>query len=222
MTDMLKDNGGKDLGGYLSLGDGKPGKPSVVVIHEWWGLNDQIRGVADRFAKEGFTAFASDLYRGKLATDAETAKQYSNALDWKQAVDDVRHAVQALSARDPKTRVGVVGFCMGGAVALASAAGIPELAACVAFYGIPDSSKADLTRIKGKVLGHFAKDDGWVTPAKADALVKSLKKAKVPVEAHSYDASHGFFNETREGVYSAENAKLAWERTVAFFKATLK
>src|SRR5438046_122694 len=178
--------------GYLNAGDGKPGKPSVVVIHEWWGLNDQIRATADRFAKEGFVAYAPDLFEGKVAslTDSATAQRYAEELDWGKALDEVRQAVATLRARDPRTQVGVTGFCLGGAVSLAAASAIPEIKACVPFYGIGD--KLDARKIKAKVMGHFASRDGWVTPARVDALEKSLQAAGVPFTVHRYDADHAF------------------------------
>ena len=219
MSDKLTDTVGKDVLGYFNAGDGKTGKPSVIVIHEWYGLNDQIRGVADRYVREGFVAFAPDLYQGKLATDDATAEKYMKGLDWARAVEDIRHAVQALVARDAKTRVGITGFCMGGAVALAAAAAVPELAACVPFYGIPE--KADYAKMKAKVQGHFANKDGWITPAKVDALEKTLKGAGVPVEVFRYDAGHAFMREGGKA-YSPDDAKKAWERAVSFLKASLK
>src|SRR4051812_26243623 len=204
---------GKPLPGFLNASAGK-GKPAVVIVHEWWGLNDQIRGVADRYAKEGFVAFAVDLYHGKVARTEEEAEALMQAMDWGRAVADVRAAVEALQARDPGAKVGITGFCMGGAVALAAAANIPALAAVVPFYGIPPD--VDLTKIRGKVQGHYANIDNWCSPDRVDALEKTLRDGGVSVEIHRYDAQHAFFNEKRKEVHSPENAQRAWGRAVAF------
>jgi len=220
-TTKLTGSDGKELPGYLSEAPAGNARGAVLLIHEWWGLNGHIRDVADRLAQEGFTVFAVDLYRGKVAKDAATAQQYLNALDWKQAGEDLRWAAQTLRQRKPGTKVGVTGFCMGGAVAIFAAARDPEIAACVPFYGIPGEDKVDVATIRAPVLGHFAKNDDWCTPDRVDALEKKLKGANVPVEIHRYDAQHAFFNDTRPEVYSKQNAETAWKRTVDFLRAKL-
>ncbi|HEX8700915.1 MAG TPA: dienelactone hydrolase family protein, partial [Myxococcaceae bacterium] len=113
---------GKELLGSLSEAPGGKARGAVILIHEWWGLNEHIREVADRLAREGFTVFAADLYRGKVAQDEATAQQYLNSMDWKQAGEDLQRAADALRQRQPGTKVGVTGFCMGGAVSLFAAA----------------------------------------------------------------------------------------------------
>jgi carboxymethylenebutenolidase len=212
---------GKELLGYLSEAPGGKARGAVLLIHEWWGLNAHIRDVADRLAREGFTVFAVDLYQGKVAGDAATAQQYLSAMDWKQAGEVLQRAADALRQRNPGTKVGVTGFCMGGAVSLFAAARDPQLAACVPFYGIPGDDKVDVTRIRAPVLGHFAQEDDWCSPDRVDALEKKLKGANVPVELHRYEAQHAFFNDTRPNVYSKPNAELAWKRTVEFLHARL-
>jgi carboxymethylenebutenolidase len=209
----------KGIPGYLNDSAGK-GKPAVIVVHEWWGLNAQIRGVADRFAKEGFIAFAADLYHGQLATDDATAGKLMQSMDWKVAEQDLRAAVSELKAREPNEKIGITGFCMGGAVSLFAAARIPEIAACVPFYGIPPDPQA-LKGIKAKVQGHFANIDNWCSPDRVDALEQLLKSSGVSVEIHRYDAQHAFFNEERKQVHSPENARKAWERTIAFLRNNL-
>jgi carboxymethylenebutenolidase len=220
-TTTLTGTDGKELPGYLSEPQGGSSSGSVMLIHEWWGLNAHIRGVADRLAREGFTVFAVDLYRGKVATDAATAQQYMSEMDWKQAGEELHRAAAALRQRKPGTKVGVTGFCMGGAVSLFAAAMDPEIAACVPFYGIPGEDRVDVTKIRAPVLGHFAKHDDWCTPDRVDALEKTLQGAGVPVELHRYDAKHAFFNDTRPEVYSKEDAETAWRRTVEFLRAKL-
>ncbi|KFE62280.1 dienelactone hydrolase family protein [Hyalangium minutum] len=218
---QLTGTDGKEVPGYLSEPSGGSSKGAVILIHEWWGVNEHIRGVADRLAREGFTVFAADLYGGKVAKDEATAQQYLNSMDWQQAGEVLRRAAEALRQRKPGTKVGVTGFCMGGAVALFLAAKDPEIAACVPFYGIPGDDKADVTKIRAPVLGHYAKIDNWCSPDRVDALEKKLKGANVPAEIHRYDAQHAFFNDTRPQVYSRDNAELAWKRTVEFFHAKL-
>jgi carboxymethylenebutenolidase len=215
---QLLDSNGRALPGYLNASAG-PGKPAVVVIHEWWGLNQQIRGVVDRLAKEGFITFAPDLYHGKLATDGASAAKLAGSLDWNRAAQDLKAAVGALGAREPGARVGIVGFCMGGAVALMGAAKLPELAACVPYYGIPDG--VDLSRIQAAVQGHFARHDDWCTPARVDELERTLRKAQVRSEIHRYDAAHAFANEARPEVHDPARAAEAWDRTVKFLRAHL-
>ena len=195
-----------------------PGSPSLVVIHEYWGLNEHIKDVARRLSREGFNVFAVDLYGGKVATDEAAATEFMTHLDWKVAVPLVGQVLSSLKQRDPKTKTGVLGFCMGGALAFACAAAFPTLSACVPFYGI--GLRFDATQIKAQILGHFALNDEWCSPPRVDALQQQLKDAKVPFEFHRYDAQHAFFNDTRK-VYSPENANLAWERTVQFLHTVL-
>lgn len=211
----------QELAGHLSEAPGGSARGAVVLIHEWWGLNGHIRGIADRLAREGFTVFAVDLYGGRVAKDAEEAEGLMNGLDWGRAVQDLRTATEALRQRSPGTRVAVMGFCMGGALTLLAAANDPQLDAAVPFYGIPPEGAADVTRIRAPVLGHFARHDDWCTPARVDALEKKLKGASVPAELHRYDAGHAFFNDTRPEVHSPENAATAWKRTVDFLHAKL-
>jgi carboxymethylenebutenolidase len=220
-TTKLSGTDGKEVPGTLREPAAGPAPGAVLLVHEWWGLNEHIRAVADRLVREGFTVFAVDLYGGKVAKDEASAEQYMNSMDWKQAGDVLKRASEALRQRKPGTKVGVMGFCMGGAVALAAAAKDPDIAACVPFYGIPGEDKADVTKIRAAVQGHFAKQDGWCSPERVDALEKKLKAAHVPTELHRYDAQHAFFNDTRPTVYSKTDAELAWKRTVAFLHTRL-
>jgi carboxymethylenebutenolidase len=220
-TTKLMGTDGSELLGYLSEAPGGKARGAVLLIHEWWGLNEHIRDVADRLAGEGLTVFAVDLYRGKVAKDAATAQQYLGAMDWKQAGEDLQRAADALRRRSPGTKVGVTGFCMGGAVSLFAAARDPEIAACVPFYGIPGDDKVDVTKIRGAVQGHFARQDDWCSPDRVDALEKKLQGANVRAEIHRYEARHAFFNDTRPDAYSKPDAELAWRRTVDFLHAKL-
>jgi carboxymethylenebutenolidase len=218
MAQLTKSDGSPVLG-FLDDSAG-PGAPAVILIHEWWGVNDQIRGVARKLAAEGFIAFAVDLFHGALAKDSTQAAAMMQALDGKRALADLHAAVQALLPRSGG-RLGVVGFCMGGAYALATAAHNPEVKAVVAFYGIPSPSLADVKRIQAKVLGHYASRDTFVSPERVDALKKTLSAAGVEATLHRYEADHAFANEKRPEVYAPVAAELAWKRTVAFLHEAL-
>jgi carboxymethylenebutenolidase len=201
--------------GYLN--DSAPeGRPALVIIHEWWGLNAHIRGVVDRFANEGYVTFAADLYRGKLPQTVAEAQKLVAEGDKAQWMADLEQAVTALLPR----KVGVVGFSMGAAFALSVAAQIPDVRACVAFYGVP-RPEVNLTKTQAKVLGHYVGNDAWVPSERLDQVEAELRRAGVPVTVHRYDAQHSFFDERRNDVHSPENAKVAWERTLAFLKDTL-
>lgn len=200
--------------GYLATaGQDRPG---VVVIQEWWGLNDQICGVADRFARAGFNALAPDLYHGRVTQDANEASHLMNGLDFPGAThQDIHGAVTHLQRIS--SQVGVMGFCMGGALTIAAAVHVPALSAAVCFYGIPPQEFADPANIRIPFQGHFATQDDWCVPSMVDALEATLQKTGVPAEIHRYAAAHGFFNERRGDVYDADAASQAWERMTVFF-----
>jgi len=213
---------GKTVTGYLAEPAAGSG-PGVVVIQEWWGLNDQIRGVANRLAEAGFVALVPDLYRGKSTVEAEEANHLMTNLDFGDAASqDVRGAVQHLKARCPK--VAVTGFCMGGALTVLTLANVPEVDAGVVWYGLPPLEYIDATRIKVPVLAHWATQDGAFPIANVDALEEKLRGAGVAYEGHRYLAQHGFANETAVGrgripitQYDAAWAQMAWDRTLRFF-----
>ena len=195
------------------LAEAGAARPAVIVIQEWWGLNAHIQQVADRFAAAGYTALAPDLYRGRLAADADEASHMMNTLDFADATrQDIAGALAFLSARGRK--VGVTGFCMGGALTIAAAVHLPGLSAASCFYGIPPAEFADPAKIAIPFQGHFANKDDWCTPALVDAL-----QARLPpgAEIHRYPADHAFFNDKRPEVYDAACAQLAWQRTLDFF-----
>lgn len=205
--------------GYLAEADSSEGlkRPGLILIQEWWGLNPQICGVAERFAAAGFTTLAPDLYRGRLAGNADEATHLKAGLDFADAAhQDLAGALSFL--RQHCAKVGVSGFCMGGALTIAAAVHLPELSAASCFYGISPAELADPALVKIPFQGHFANLDDWCTPAAVDAL-----QAKLPASAeiHRYAAQHGFFNEQRPEVYDAASAELAWNRTLAFFEKHL-
>jgi carboxymethylenebutenolidase len=195
--------------------------PAVVVIQEWWGLNEQIKAVAERVAKAGFRALVPDLYRGKVAANADEASHMMNGLDWGGAVrGDIAGAVALLGKKDQQ--VGVMGFCMGGALTILSSIQVPGLAAAACFYGIPPASVADPAEIRVPFQGHFATKDDWCSPAAVDGLRARLEAGEVDYELFSYEADHAFMNEARPEVYVAKAAALAYKRAFAFFDDHLR
>jgi carboxymethylenebutenolidase len=216
-------NGGK-ASGYLALPEGGTG-PGVIVIQEWWGLVPHITDVADRFASEGFVALAPDLYGGKKTTEPDEAGKEMMALRIPEATKDMSGAVDELVRRSGHNSVGVVGFCMGGGLALVLAAARPDaIAACVPFYGLipwPDAAP-DYSNMTASVLGHYAGKDGYFTPEAVRALEQQLKDLGKDVEMNVYEgADHAFFNDTRPEVYDAEASATAWRRTIEFFHSRL-
>ena len=207
--------------GYLAEAK-DPKAPGVVVIQEGWGLQGQIKGVCDRLAATGFTALAPDLYGGKVVPyhDSAAANAAMSSLDFKAATDEaVRGAVKHLAARGGK--VGLTGFCMGGAVTVIGAVHIPELSAAVCFYGIPPESVAAPKDIRVPLQAHFAAQDDWCTPAAVDAFEKKLKDAGKTYELYRYPGHHAFMNSDRKEVYDDASAKQAWDRAVSFFRRHL-
>jgi len=209
---------GGTVSGYLAQAPGSA--KYVVVIQEWWGLNEQIRGVCERFAAAGFSALAPDLYQGRVTSNPDEANHMMSGLDWVGATEqDVRGAVQYLKTRGG--RAAVMGFCMGGALTIIASVEIPDLDAAVCFYGIPPAEAADPKALRVPLQGHFANQDDWCTPAAVNALETTLKEARVSHELFRYDAQHGFFNEQRPDVHDAAASQLAWERTLRFLNAHL-
>ena len=212
---------GKPAQGYLAEAK-EPKAPGVVVIQEWWGLQGQIKAVCDRLAEAGFTALAPDLYEGKVVPyhDSAAANAAMSSLDFKRSTDEeVRGAVRHLAAGGAK--VGLTGFCMGGAVTVIGAVHIPELDAAVCFYGIPPEGVAAPKDIRVPFQGHFAQQDDWCTPAAVEAFEKKLQAAGKRYEIHRYPGHHAFMNSERREVHDAGSAQLAWDRCLAFFRKHL-
>ncbi|HEX3603946.1 MAG TPA: dienelactone hydrolase family protein [Steroidobacteraceae bacterium] len=219
---------GQSVDGYLAEPARGGNAPGIVVIQEWWGLNDQIKGVADRMAAAGYRALVPDLYRGKVALQAHEAEHLMNGLNFGDAAgQDVRGAVQHLkSIGCPK--VGVSGFCMGGALTLLSAVNVPELSAAVIWYGYPPLEYVDASKIKIPLMGHWAIQDTAFPIGKVDELEKKLRAAAAAFEFHRYDAKHAFANETSDSKnlaflkYDPKSAQLAWQRTMDFLGKHLR
>ena len=219
---------GKSVEGYLAEPAQGSSAPGVVVIQEWWGLNGQIKGVADRFAQAGYRALVPDLYRGKSTLDAKEAEHLMSGLNFGDAAgQDVRGAAQHLKASG-SGKVGVTGFCMGGALTLLGAVNVPEADACAAWYGFPPLEYIDPAKIKAPLLGHYATEDQFFPIAKVDELEKKLRDAGVKFEFHRYKAKHAFANEEANErklpplEYNPQAAEQAWKRTLEFFDRNLK
>ncbi|MBX9816604.1 MAG: dienelactone hydrolase family protein [Burkholderiaceae bacterium] len=212
---------GKPVQGYLAE-PAAANAPAIVVIQEWWGLNDQIKGVADRLAAAGYQALVPDLYRGKATVEEEEAHHLMTGLDFGDAAgQDIRGALQYLKARAPK--VGLTGYCMGGALTLLAAAS-PELDAAVVWYGCPPLDYIDASQIKIALQGHWATQDQFFKIETVDGLEAKLGAAGVHYEFHRYLAHHAFANETAVGPgriaatqYDPVWAQQAWDRTLRFF-----
>jgi len=219
---------GQSVNGYLAEPAQAATAPGMVVIQEWWGLNDQIKGVAERLAKAGYRALVPDLYRGKLALAANEAEHLMSNLNFGDAAgQDLRGAVQHLKSTG-SAKAGVTGFCMGGALTLLAAVNVPEANAAVAWYGFPPLEYIDASKIKAPLMGHYAIDDVPFPIAKVDELEKKLRDAKVKYEFHRYKAKHAFANEEADSKnlamlgYNREAAELAWKRTMEFLDRHLR
>jgi carboxymethylenebutenolidase len=201
-------------------GTGKAG--ALVVIQEWHGVNAQMRGKVDRFAKEGYLALSPDLYHGKVAANDDEAGKLMGALDWQRAVADIGDAVAHLRAHARSNgKVGVLGFCMGGALTFAAARHLDGLACAVPFYGLPQLALDEYAHIKAPISAHFAKQDDWAKASVAEDIQKKVRAGGGTMDLYVYDAGHAFMRETDPSKYDEAASKLAWERTLAFLKAHL-
>ena len=214
----FKAKSGAASSGEIALPEGTAKAPGLVLVQEWWGVNDHIRSLADRFAKQGFVVLAPDLYHGVVTKDAGEAGKLMQELDGKRAMDDIAGAVAALLAH-PRVngKVGITGFCMGGAYTLAATSAISEIGAAVAFYGIPPAERMDFAKMKAPILAHVAVRDQWVSPPKMAEVKKGVDAHHGSMKVEVYEADHAFVNDTRPEVYAPEAAKLALERSYAFF-----
>ncbi len=214
-------NGGT-CAGYLAKPGGGDKGAGVVVIQEWGGLVGHIKEVADRFASEGYHALAPDLYHGAVATEPDEAGKMLMALNVEQAAKDMRGAIAHLRELTGKP-VGIVGFCMGGALSLFAACDNPDsVAACADFYGGHPAIKPNLAALRAPVLGIFAERDDFVSPAVVRALDEQLAALGKAHDFTTYPGTdHAFFNDDRPEVYNAEAADLSWQRTLAFLRQQL-
>ena len=193
---------------------------AVLLIHEWWGLNDQIKSVAAEFARLGYVALALNMYAGKVAApgDREAARRYMNSVDPVQGTETVKAWVKWLKAHEKATgKVGTIGWCFGGGLSLDASIATP-VDATVVYYGRVDAD--DLKALKGPVLGHFATGDQWINQKMVSAFEAEMDKAGKAYKSHWHEAQHAFANPT-SARYDKQDAKLAWQRTMAFFKENL-
>jgi carboxymethylenebutenolidase len=223
MGEMIEfPSNGSSAEGYVAGTSG----PGVVVIQEWWGLVPHIKDVCDRFAEAGFVALAPDLYHGASTTEPDEAGKAMMAMQLEQAAKDMSGAVDEVARRSSSDKVGVIGFCMGGGLALVLGTKRPDkVAAVVPCYGIIPWADAqpDYSAMTAKVLGHYAEKDGFFTPEAAEALGAQLRGLGKDAEIIVYPGcDHAFFNDTRPEVYDAVASAQLWDRTLAFFRDTLE
>jgi len=200
----------------------KPSKYAkcVVLIHEWWGLNDHIKDIAKRYAEEGFLCVAPDLYRGIVTKDPQEASRLMHGLDLEDGINTIESAMEKTKTEFGIESFGITGFCMGGTFALRAACELEGLKAAAPFYGdIPEDEV--LSKLKTPVLFVSGKRDGWITPEKVSGLEKAAKEFALPVESLKYDADHAFFNDTRADVYDETAAQDAWSKVIKFFNTKL-
>jgi len=207
--------------------DGTPAPPAVIVVQEWWGLDEHIRDVARRFAREGYVAVAPDLYSRqghKVANDPNTAAQLMGGLKQNDGIEDLKTTTTWIrnQKRTQSSRIGIIGFCMGGSYALLLPCESKEISAAAPFYGeIPPDSK--IRDLACPVFYAYDANDGWIKRSDVDRLQKALREFGKPGEVKVYPGcSHGFFNDARPDVYNAEAARDAWQQVLKLFGANLK
>jgi carboxymethylenebutenolidase len=211
--------GGETVSGAIAL-PAKTPAPAVLLIHEWWGLNDQIKTMAVEFAKEGYVALAVDLYGGSVASSPDEAQALMQSVDAQKATDTLVSWIDWLRANSSVNgKVATVGWCFGGGWAINAAVATP-VEATVIYYGrLPQSAK-DVQPVKGPVLGHFAEQDKFIDHPMVAGFEKAMKEAGKPLTVHWYDADHAFANPTGAR-YDEADAKMAWGRTLEFLKEAL-
>jgi carboxymethylenebutenolidase len=219
-------SGAETASGLLVTPEGKGPFPAVLVIQEWWGLNDWVKDQARALAKEGYVALAVDLYRGKVTSNPDEAHQLMMGLPPDRAIRDLKAAYAFLEARPDvkKDRIGAIGWCMGGRYSLALAVEEPTLAAAVAYYGAPPTDDAAIAKIQAPVLGNFGAEDKGPAPEQVKAFEAAMKKAGKRIDVKIYEgAGHAFANvDNPWGGYREAAAKDAWARSLAFLAKHLK
>ena len=192
----------------------------VLLIQEWWGINEHIRDVAGRYAREGYLCVAPDLYRGRVTTDKEEASALMHALAIEDGIETIRKAMDAAQENYKIDQFVITGYCMGGTFAMRAACDLPELKAAAPFYGdVPDEGV--LKNLKVPTLFIAGKRDAWINPEKVSGLKEVAAKYNLPVDTISYDADHAFFNDTRPEVYNLDAAADAWQKVQKHFQKYL-
>ena len=218
-------NGNETVSGFLVTPDTPGPHAAIIVIHEWWGLNDWVKEQAVKFAQLGYITLAVDLYRGKTATDAEKAHELMRGLSQDRGVSDLKAAFAYLASRKDvrPDRIGSVGWCMGGGFSIQLAVHEPKLRACIVNYGALPTDPNDIQQIGGAVMGNFGEEDHGITKADVEAFQKAMDKANRAFNVKEYPgAGHGFENPNNKDGYRPEAAADAWERSVNFLSHFLK
>jgi carboxymethylenebutenolidase len=218
---------GKTAPGYFAPSQRSEDTPGIVLFEEWWGLDDRIKATADRLASHGFNVLVPDLYRGRSAATGDEADHLMQGLDFGDAATQDAAGASGYLREHGAKRVGVVGFCMGGALALLSVMHGRDFDAASIWYGYPPPEAGDAGKIAVPIQGHWGLEDGFFKIEGVDAIESKLREAGVAFEFHRYDAKHGFFNTGEPGKgglghYHREHAETAWRRTVEFFDRTLR
>lgn len=208
-----------DTTAYVAQPDEANGR-AVILIQEWWGLNDHIKDIAGRYAGEGFTAIAPDLYRGKLAKNPDEASKMMNDLKIEDGIDTIKNAIDAAREKYGYRHFGISGYCMGGTYALRAACELEGISAAAPFYGDipPEDILKNLTVPTIFISGT---KDGWINPEKVAELESVTEKYELPVESVKYEADHAFFNDTRPEVYDEAAARDAWAKVIQHFSNNL-
>ncbi|MGH9682464.1 MAG: dienelactone hydrolase family protein [Candidatus Acidiferrales bacterium] len=217
-------SGTQTLSGYLAAPAATGRHPGLIIVHEWWGLNDWVKEQAQKFADNGYVTLAPDLYRGKVATDPAEAHELMRGLPQDRAVADLQAAFLYLYKDNDvdHDRIGVVGWCMGGGLAIQLAIHLPRLAACVVNYGALPTDPNDIQMIQAPVLGNFGADDRGITPDDVHAFEKAMKSMNRRIDVKIYDgAGHAFENPNNKEGYRPEAAADAWQRTISFLNKSL-
>ena len=218
-------SGDETVKGILYTPDGKGPFPGIVVIHEWWGLNDWVKGQAEKLAGEGYAALAIDLYRGRVGTTPEEAHEIMRGVPEDRAKRDLEAGFQFLAAQPDvkKDRIGAIGWCMGGGYALQLALEEPKLAAGVINYGAPSTDAAAISKINAPILGLYGALDRGITPDDVKQFGAALDKAGKKIDITIYpDAGHAFENPNNKDGYRPADAADAWSKTIDFLAGTLK
>lgn len=205
---------------YVALPDNADQTKIVLVIQEWWGLNDHIKDIANRYAEEGFVAVAPDLYRGKLAKDSEEAGKLMHGLDLEDGINTIESAMDKAREQYGVNHFGITGYCMGGTYALRAACELEGLSAAAAFYGdVPEDEV--LAKLRTPVVFISGTKDKWINPEKVAGLEAAADKHELPIDSIKYEADHAFFNDTRPEVYDQGAAQDAWAKVIGFFNDKL-
>ncbi|NOT46896.1 MAG: dienelactone hydrolase family protein [Acidobacteria bacterium] len=204
---------------YVARPDGG-GEKTVIVVQEWWGLNDHIRDIAGRYAAEGFNAVAPDLYRGELAANSDEAGRMMKALAIEDGLDTIKNTVDAASKALNVSHFGITGYCMGGTFALRAACELEGFSAAAPFYGdIPEEEV--LKKLRTPTIFVSGTKDAWINPERVAYLEDAAERYELPVHSAKYDADHAFFNDTRPEVYDKAAAEDAWALVIGFFNDKL-